>query len=484
MISHRSCHNMLLGRSVSLSISYMAQPVPRRLEMAEKKDSKNKTFSISEQGAEFSTAEAPENTSVGVDNADFRKKSIVRDAGRSVDRLFIDENGDEVANYTGDEQTERDYMPVRQSHEYKSGCLGGIMYFAFVLCISVVLACLAWMAVSDALALNKSGFSAEVTLPSSIFDSETVDTFDEDGNKTGTKRVTHADIDYVANELKEAGLIEYKWLFEAFCKLSTADEKVSPGTYELQSSFDYRALIKNMRPGSGAALTIKVTIPEGFTMRQIFERLEENEVCSYDDLMESATNSSFNYDFLAGTEPGDPGRLEGFLYPDTYEFYVGMQASSAINKLLETFYYKQTADMLKMADYRGITMHDVVILASLIEKEAANDEERPIISSVIYNRINAGMSIGLESAILYVYPEHEGAPTAEMMEEDSPYNLNKNLGLPPTAICSPGMPSINAALNPSNTQYYYFMLDNETGTHKFFTNYNDFYNFVRSQSNG
>lgn len=219
-------------------------------------------------------------------------------------------------------------------------------------------------------------------------------------------------------------------------------------------------------------------------MRQIFERLEENEVCSYDDLMEAATNATFNYSFLDGTEPGDPNRLEGFLYPDTYEFYVGMQASSAINKLLETFYYKQTADMLKMAEYRGITMHDVVVMASLIEKEAANDDERPIISSVIYNRFNAGMSLGLESAMLYVHPEHEGLPTAEMMEEDSPYNLNKNLGLPPTAICSPGMPSINAALNPADTQYYYFMLDNETGAHRFFTNYNDFYNFVRAQSNG
>lgn len=403
---------------------------------------------------------------------------------RTVDSLLLDESGEEANNYTGDELTERDYRPVRQSHEYHSGCLGGIMYFIFVLCVSVVLACLAWMAASDALALNKEGFTAEVTLPSSIFTSETVDKFDEDGKKTGTKRVTHADIGYVANELKEAGLIEYKWLFEAFCKLSTADEKVGPGTYELQSSYDYRALIKNMRAGSGAAVTIKVTIPEGFNMRQIFERLEENQVCSYDDLMDAATNASFNYNFLEGTEPGDPTRLEGFLYPDTYEFYVGMQASSAINKLLETFYYKQTADMLKMADYRGLSMKDVVTMASLIEKEAANDEERAVISSVIYNRINAGMTLGLESAILYIHPEHEGLPTAEMMQEDTPYNLNKYTGLPPTAICNPGMPSINAALNPANSYYYYFMLDKETGTHRFFTNSNDFNNFVREQSDG
>ena len=124
---------------------------------------------------------------------------------KAVDRLLIDENGDARSNYTGDDLSERDYRPVRQSHEYRSGCLGGMMYFVFVLCVSVVLACLAWMAASDALALNKDEFTAVVSLPASIFDSETVDTFDEDGNKTGTKRVTRADIEYVADELKSAG---------------------------------------------------------------------------------------------------------------------------------------------------------------------------------------------------------------------------------------------------------------------------------------
>ena len=167
---------------------------------------------------------------------------------KAVDRLLIDENGDARSNYTGDDLSERDYRPVRQSHEYRSGCLGGMMYFVFVLCVSVVLACLAWMAASDALALNKDEFTAVVSLPASIFDSETVDTFDEDGNKTGTKRVTRADIEYVADELKSAGLIEYKWLFEFFCRISHADTKVDPGEYELESSFDYLSLIHISEP--------------------------------------------------------------------------------------------------------------------------------------------------------------------------------------------------------------------------------------------
>lgn len=405
----------------------------------------------------------------------------LRSPVKAMDKLLTDDSGHGPSNYTGDEESERDYHPVRQSHEYHSGCMGGIMYFVFIACVSVVLACLAWMAASDMLALNKDEFTAVVTLPMSIFTSETVDTFDEEGNKTGTERVTHADMDYVTDALKEAGLIEYKWLFNLFCKISTASEKVSPGEYELKSSFDYRALIQNMRAGSASTVTVDVTLPEGFTMRQIFQRLEEMNVCSFDELMESAASDKFNYSFLEGIEEGDASRLEGFLFPDTYEFYVGMQASSAINKMLETFYYKQTADMLKQASDMNMTMRDVVNVASLIEKEAANDGERALIASVIYNRLYAGMQLGIDASVLYEYPDHEGAPTAEMLQTDSPYNTRIRTGLPPTPICSPGMASINAALNPESTGYYYYALDTATGEHRFFTNETEFNNFVATQ---
>ena len=405
----------------------------------------------------------------------------LRSPVKAMDKLLTDDSGHGPSNYTGDEESERDYHPVRQSHEYHSGCMGGIMYFVFIACVSVVLACLAWMAASDMLALNKDEFTAVVTLPMSIFSSETVDTYDEEGNKTGTERVTYADMDYVTDALKEAGLIEYKWLFNVFCKISTASEKVSPGEYELKSTFDYRALIQNMRAGSASTVTVDVTLPEGFTMRQIFQRLEEMNVCSYDELMESAANDKFNYSFLEGMEEGDATRLEGYLFPDTYEFYVGMQASSAINKMLETFYYKQTADMLKQASDMNMSMREIVNVASLIEKEAANDAERALIASVIYNRIYAGMQLGIDASVLYEYPDHEGAPTAEMLQTDSPYNTRIRTGLPPTPICNPGMASITAALNPESTGYYYYALDTATGEHRFFTNETEFNNFVATQ---
>jgi len=399
----------------------------------------------------------------------------------AMDELIIDKSGAQQRNYTGDVESERDYHPIRQSHEYRSGCLGGLMYFTFIVCISVVLACVAWMAASDMLALNKDDFTAVVTLPSSIFESETVDDFDEDGKKTGTKRVTHADMDYVADVLRDAGLIEYKWLFEAFCRISNADQKVSPGEYKLRSTFDYRALIQNMRAGSASTVTVKVTIPEGYTVHQLFLKLEENDVCSYEELVAAAKESTFNYSFLEGKDNSQENWLEGYLFPDTYEFYVGMQASSAINKLLETFHYRITADMLAQTENLGMTLDDIIIVASLIEKEAANDAERGTIASVIYNRLNNGMVLGIDAAVLYPYKDHEGAPTGTMLQADDPYNTRIYPGLPPTPICNPGIASINAALYPEYTGYLYYALDTESGTHRFFNNETEFNNFVATQ---
>ena len=406
-------------------------------------------------------------------------------AGKNpVDRFLIDKKGRAGSNSADSEESERDYRPIRQSHEYRSGCLGGVMYFLFIICLSVVLACLGWMAASDVLALNKKELDTTVILPMSIFESETVVKYDENGRPDGTERITRADIDYVADALKDAGLIEYKWLFTAFCKLSHADTKVGPGEYELRSTYDYRALIQHMKPNSGGALTVKITFPEGFSMRQMFLLLEEKGVSDYDELMEAAADYKFNYDFLEELPQGDASRLEGYLFPDTYEFYVSMQPSSAINKFLETFYYVFDEDMQHLLETNGRDIREIVTIASMIEKEAANDEERALIASVIYNRINAGMPLGIDATILYVHPEHEGAPTADMLAEDSPYNTRDRLGLPPTPICNPGRASLRAALAPAATNYYYYALDMETGTHRFFTNAAEFNTFVGTQDYG
>ena len=391
----------------------------------------------------------------------------------AVDNFFIDKNGDENHNYTGDEMTERDYRPVRQSREYRSGCLGGVMYFVFVTALSVVLACFAWMAASDALALNKDNFTAVVTLPNSIFEIATVDDLDENGNKIGTKRVSQADVSYVADALKDAGLIEYKWLFEAFCKISHAGSKVDPGSYELRSSFDYRALIKNMQSGSGSTLTTTVTIPEGFSMHQIFLRLEEEGVCSYNDLMEAAATATFNYSFLEGGEEGSAYRLEGFLFPDTYEFYKGADAKNVINTMLKNFDERFDSKMEAEMQLLGYSKNDIIIMASIIEKETDGGDQRNI-ASVLQNRLKNTWAtpkgyLQVDSTIQYLLKERKKKLTDKDLEIDSPYNTYKNPGLPIGPICNPGLTAIEAALEPNKTNYYYFMLGKDGTTHFFDT---------------
>lgn len=375
----------------------------------------------------------------------------------------------------------RPAQPEAPRRAGRSGCLGGLIYFAFVVSISIILACVGWMAASDVLALNKEPITATVTLDKAEFKDVTISYTDADGN--AKERSGHqVSVGYVAKQLKDAGIIKYKGLFELYCSVSHAKTKIDPGTYELSTNYDYRALVKKMQVGSGAMVTTKVTIPEGYTMEQIFHKLEDENVCSYDDLMDAAANYSYNYSFIDQSMQGDAKRLEGFLFPDTYEFYQGMQASSAINKFLENFHDRITAEMLEKADERGMTMQEVVTVASMIEKEAANDDERAMIAAVIYNRIAAGMPLQIDSTIMYVLPEHKDVLTVEDTKIDSPYNTYQNKGLPPTPIANPGLASIKATLSPASTQALYYALDAESGTHKFFTSYGEFQAFVAKQS--
>ena len=370
--------------------------------------------------------------------------------------------------------------PGNGGSEVKSGFGGGMLYFLFVISVSVILACLAWAAATDVLGFKSSDTVAQITLDKDSFTYKEVEVKDDDGN-TKTKKVHYADMNYVADKLKEQGIIKYKWLFKLFGAVYNADEKIDPGTYELKAVYDYKALVKKMTSGSGAMVTKKITFPEGYTMRQIFKKLDSEGVCDYDELMDAATNATFNYSFLEGTEKGDPTRLEGFLFPDTYEFYEGMPAATAINKLLEGFHYKMTAEMLEWQQESGYTMREIITIASMIEKEAATDTERYTIASVIYNRLNKDWALQIDSTTLYEYPDHEGAPTAEMLSKDSPYNTRISKGLPPSPICSPGIVSIKAALRPDSTSYMYYALNTETGSHEFFTSADAFNAFVATQ---
>lgn len=386
-----------------------------------------------------------------------------------------------------DEEPEdpRDYRPIRQSRDGRLGCLGGVMYFVFVVSVSIILACLAWMAATDVLAFNKEERSATITLPESAFREREVEIKDENGKVTGKKKVKVADIDYVAKALEDAGIISYDSLFRLYARISSAAYKIDPGTYTLSTMLDYRALVSTMTVGSEAMLVTTVTIPEGYSMDQIFFKLEENGICSAEDLYAAASNYRFEYTFLGGVQQGDPYRLEGFLFPDTYDFYQGEQASSVINKFLSNMNEKITADMYKQAENLGLTMREAVVVASMIEKEAGVNDERAAIASVIYNRLNAGMPLQIDATVQYALShDYSVQLTAGDFSCESPYNTYMFAGFPAGAISNPGLPSINAALQPDYTDYYYYALDVEAGSHRFFRTYGEANAFAQTQDYG
>lgn len=373
-------------------------------------------------------------------------------------RTFTDDN---TMRWDSGEVRRREAPPRQRKHPRKppkrKGTGAG--YYVTILVISAILAGVGWLMCNDLLALNKKDHLAEIVVT--------------DGEKLGS----------VSKSLKKEGLINYRGLFLLYSSLS--DTEVVAGTYELNTSMDYHALLTAMSARSGARKTVNVTIPEGYSMQQIFELLEEKNVNTVEALTEAAANEDYDYDFLANKEKGDASRLEGYLFPDTYQFYSGGDAKTVINKMLRNFDNKMTDELRQTISDSGYTMDEIITIASLIEKETDGSDGTKI-SSVIRNRLkNSGETAGylqIDAALLYALGEHKEVLTDADKEIDSPYNLYKNKGLPPTPICNPGMASIRSALYPDNTSYYFYALG-EDGVHHFFKTYREHLNFLESLKN-
>ncbi len=373
--------------------------------------------------------------------------------------LVYDSELDEVDYSDPEDLPEaRDYLPIRFRRYGRIGIGGGILYALFVISVSIVLACFAWMCAVDVLALNKEDASAIVTIYPYEPEGDMPTTVTrEDENGDPVEVPIKVDIDQVADALKNGGIIEYKWLFKVFAAVSHANIKIDPGTYDLRTTQDYRSLVTKMQFGSDSQEVTRVTFPEGFSMEQIFTLLEQEFVCKKEDLYETAANFDFPYDFLAEVPLGDASRLEGFLFPDTYEFYQGEDPDVCLSRFLNNFQSKLTDEIKNNIAARGLSLRQGIIMASLIEKEAGGAEnEREQMASVIYNRLAAGMPLGLDSTINFIKGTNTFDFTEEDLAIDSPYNTYLYQGLPPGPICSPGLAAIQAVANPADTGYYYW----------------------------
>lgn len=379
--------------------------------------------------------------------------------------------------------------PFVPRREKRSGCVGGLLYGIFIICVSLIAAVFLWMSAVDVLALGKEDNKVILTVSEDLFYEGTVEVTDDEGNVIGEEPAQLADLDKVTDLMYDSGLINYKWLFKLFCKFSDAETKIGPGTYTLNTKYDYRALVSGTTPGSAELVEVLVTIPEGYTLKQIFTLLEEEDVCSASDLWETAENHDFEgeYEFLSGIPAkGDPYRLEGYLFPDTYYFYVGDEPVRVIEKFLDNFEVKFGDIYVERANELGYTIHDIVIIASMIERESSNyPGERDMIASVIYNRINSYdfSRLQIDATILYGMSRNGDEDLPLSIDYESPYNSYTNEGLPPGPISNPGEAAIRGALYPEDSYYYYYALHKD-GYHEFFTNGSDFTDFVYSEAFG
>ena len=339
--------------------------------------------------------------------------------------------------------------PSRRPRKRKKRRFNIFTYLLFVLITSAILAGVGWLLINDLCAFNKEDITATIEVTAD----DTVST--------------------IADKLEDAGLIQYKWFFKLFATVADAKDKIGTGTYELNTDMDYRALIVGMHNSSGNlnSDTVRITIPEGYTVAQIIHLMAEKGVNTEENLLEAAKTAAFDYEYIDNNSE-DISRLEGYLFPDTYDFYLNEKPANALNRLIKNFDSKLDDDLLAQAEARGYDLKKIITIASLIEKETDGTDQVKI-ASVIYNRLDGpgdkGGTYGMlqiDASLLYALPDHEGAITNADKQTDSKYNLYKYAGLPPTPIANPGLASIEAALEPAETNYYYYALGKD-GKHHF-----------------
>ena len=383
----------------------------------------------------------------------------------------------EYAELVSDEAEEPPYEEEEYDESFRMpGIIKGLLFVCCVLAGAIVLAVFAWKCADEVCALTADDNVVTVTVPE------------------------NATMNQITDTLHEKGLVEYKWLFNLYCMISNADEKIEPGTYQLNAVFDYHALVYGMMETSENRATVSVTVPEGYEAEDIFQLFEENGVCAAAELEEAAANYEFDYWFLENLEYGDYRRLEGYLFPDTYQFYLDDDPENVLAKFLRNFNNKMTEELqadlddlnaklraqklsagFVESDIQDLTIHDIIIVASLVEKETTSSAESGEIASVIYNRLCSKLypCLNIDATIQYVLPERKEILTNADKAVISPYNTYTNAGLPVGPIASPGMSSIRAALYPENTDYCFYAID-PAGGHEFFETVYEYQSFLDS----
>lgn len=253
--------------------------------------------------------------------------------------------------------------------------------------------------------------------------------------------------------------------------------QIRAGTFGLREGMTLDQALAVLTAPPKAVPTVTITYPEGYRLIQIAARTQESLGIPAGTFMALAKSGQYS---LAPYLPSGTGSIEGFLFPNTYQFRrAGTNADDVIRRMLEEFDRQAGGLPFQNASGLGVTPYEAVVIASMIEKEARVEKDRPLIASVIYNRIKLGMTLGIDATLLYEFPPDHGPLTSADLAMDSPYNTRINAGLPPTPIASPGRASLDAALRPARTDYLYYVLCGSDGSHRFSKDYSTFLNDKR-----
>lgn len=273
----------------------------------------------------------------------------------------------------------------------------------------------------------------------------------------------------VADILSENNIIKYPTVFRIYSRLGNYDGKYTPGKITIHNQMSYEDILETLIASDRN--TIKVTIPEGYTAKQIAETMSDAGLCSESDFMSALDPSLYEYKFLNGLPERDMS-LEGYLFPATYEFTPDATPKEIVTAMLDAFSEAFRPEYYDRAKDINMTIDEIVTLASIIERETSANTERNKVAGVFYNRINAGQRLESCATVQYILGENKPVLSIEDTQINSPYNTYKNPGLPIGPICSPGAECIKAALYPEKTDAFYFCLGKD-GKHIFSVTYEE-----------
>lgn len=265
----------------------------------------------------------------------------------------------------------------------------------------------------------------------------------------------------ISDRLMQLGVIDSRLRFWWLMKLQGDASKFKTGTYAFTPHMDEQAVLDKLV--AGETTVVKFTIPEGFGIKEIAKRLADEGLVDEQEFLAEAKDFA-PYDYMK-KRPNVRYAAEGYLFPDTYVIHSDVSAEGIMKMMAEDFDTRLTPALRQQAAAKGLSIHDLITLASLVEKEARYDEDRPIIAQVFFKRLQMGMPLQSDTTLQYLMAGPKEDVSIEDTKIDSPYNTYQHEGLPPGPIASPGMKSILAVLNPANTDYLYFVADRQGHNH-------------------